>query len=410
VRECFRQHIKTIQETPLASAHPSVGFADTKRHYPILDGLRGVAAVLVVVFHLFEAHAANRFEQIVNHGYLAVDFFFLLSGFVIGYAYDDRWHRMSTTEFLKRRLIRLHPMIVVAMVIGAVMFYTQGGSTVFPYVDGTPPWLMLVLMVVGMLLIPLGPQFDIRGWSEMYTLNAPAWSLFYEYVANLLYALVVRKFSRTLLGLCVFVFACVLVHYLVTGPQGDVIGGWSLEPEQVRIGLTRLLFPFFAGLLLSRTVRVGRVRHAFLVCSVIVTAALALPRFGNEQTLWMNGLYESACIILVFPLVVWLGASGDVHSGKAARICDFLGALSFPLYITHYAFIYTYTAWVARNKVPLADGLPVMALVLAGSVAFAVLCLRCYDMPVRAWLTRRFMPARANGPEDQAPAAAAHQA
>jgi peptidoglycan/LPS O-acetylase OafA/YrhL len=378
-----------------------MAFADTKRHYPILDGLRGVAALIVVIFHLFEAHAANRFGQIINHGYLAVDFFFLLSGFVIGYAYDDRWNRMSTGEFLKRRLIRLHPMIIVAMVIGAVMFYTQGESPVFPKIDDTPLWLMLLMMVLGMLLIPVGPQFDIRGWNEMYTLNAPAWSLAYEYIANLLYALVVRKFSRLLLGLCVFVFGCVLVHYLVTGPQGDVIGGWSLEPAHVRAGLTRLMFPFFAGLLISRTVRVGQVRHAFLACSAIITVALVLPRFGDEHTLWMNGLYESFCIIVVFPLVVWLGASGEARSGAVARVCDFLGALSFPLYITHYAFIYTYTAWVARNKVSIADGLPYMALVLAGSVAFAVLCLKCYDMPVRAWLTRRFMAAR--------PVAAGHE-
>jgi peptidoglycan/LPS O-acetylase OafA/YrhL len=106
-----------------------VGFTDTKQHYAILDGLRGVAALMVVAFHLFEAHAASRFEQIINHGYLAVDFFFVLSGFVIGYAYDDRWRTMSTME--RRRLIRLHPMIVVAMLIGAALFYVQA-SAAFP--------------------------------------------------------------------------------------------------------------------------------------------------------------------------------------------------------------------------------------------------------------------------------------
>ena len=89
------------------------------------------------VIHLFEAHAATRFVQIINHGYLAVDFCFVLSGFVIGYAYDDRWNTMSTTEFFKRRLIRLHPMIVISMVIGAVMFYFQACAT-FPKVADTP--------------------------------------------------------------------------------------------------------------------------------------------------------------------------------------------------------------------------------------------------------------------------------
>lgn len=106
----------------------SAAFADTKPHYHILDGLRGVAALVVVCFHIFEAYATSHLDQRINHGYLAVDFFFILSGFVIGYAYDDRWKRMTIKEFIKRRLIRLHPMVVMGAVIGAVMFYTQGCS------------------------------------------------------------------------------------------------------------------------------------------------------------------------------------------------------------------------------------------------------------------------------------------
>jgi peptidoglycan/LPS O-acetylase OafA/YrhL len=385
----------------VAHAIPSVGFADTKRHYPILDGLRGVAALIVVIFHLFEAHAASRFVQVINHGYLAVDFFFVLSGFVIGYAYDDRWNTMSTTEFFKRRLIRLHPMIVAGMLIGAVMFYTQA-STIFPKIQETPVWLLLVVMVIGMTLIPVPPALELRGWGELHPLDGPGWSLFYEYVGNILYALVVRKFSKWLLGLCVFAAGVVLVHHCVTGPNGDVIGGWSLDPVQVRLGLTRLLYPFFAGLLLSRVVRVGRIKHAFLLCSVIITAALALPRFGDQHTLWMNGLYESLCIIVVFPLVVYLGASGEVKSGWPARVCSFLGQISYPLYMIHYPFVYTYTAWVQDNKIPVARGWPVALGTAAFCILLAYACLRFYDLPLRRWLTARFMrkaaPARVSQP------------
>ena len=78
----------------------------SKPRYEILDGLRGVAAIMVVIFHLFETYSKGPAYQIVNHGYLAVDFFFVLSGFVVGYAYDDRWDRMSTWGFFKRRLTR----------------------------------------------------------------------------------------------------------------------------------------------------------------------------------------------------------------------------------------------------------------------------------------------------------------
>ena len=88
---------------------------ETKPHYEILDGLRGVAAALVVAYHLFETYSGgDHTRQIINHGYLAVDFFFVLSGFVIGYAYDDRWGKgMSAWTFLRRRLVRLHPMLVL---------------------------------------------------------------------------------------------------------------------------------------------------------------------------------------------------------------------------------------------------------------------------------------------------------
>lgn len=379
----------------------STGFADSKRHYPILDGLRGVAALMVVAFHLFEAHAASRFEQIINHGYLAVDFFFVLSGFVIGYAYDDRWRTMSTREFFQRRLVRLHPMIVVAMVIGAAMFHFQAGA-VFPKIQDTPVWLMIVVMVIGITLVPVGAALDIRGWGEMHPLNGPAWSLFYEYVANILYALFVRKFSSTVLASCVAVAGAALVHYCVTGPNGDVIGGWSLDPAQVRIGLTRLLYPFFAGLLLSRVVKVGRIDHAFLLSSLIIVAALALPRVGGPADVWKNGLYDALCIILVFPLVVYIGASGTIDDGRGMKLCAFLGAISYPIYIIHYPFIYTYTAWVARNKVPLADALPWTIATFLACVALAYACLRFYDIPVRQCLARRLVQQGAR--EGMAPA------
>ena len=88
-------------------------YLDSKPRYEILDGLRGVASIMVVFFHLFETYAKAPAYQIINHGYLAVDFFFVLSGFVIGYAYDDRWDRMTTWGFFKRRLVRLHPMVIM---------------------------------------------------------------------------------------------------------------------------------------------------------------------------------------------------------------------------------------------------------------------------------------------------------
>ncbi|HMR84117.1 MAG TPA: acyltransferase, partial [Niabella sp.] len=266
-------------------------YSDSKHHYEILDGLRGVAAVVVVIFHLLEAFSGgDHHKQLINHGYLAVDFFFLLSGFVIGYAYDDRWGKMTLKDFFRRRLIRLHPMIIMGMIIGAAGFYFSASPALFPLIGTTPAWKLLIIMLIGFTLIPVPPSMDIRGWQEMHPLNGPAWSLFFEYIANILYALWLRKFSNRALSIIVLLAGAALVHLGLTSPKGDVIGGWSIDPEQLHVGFVRLLFPFTAGLLLSRISKPGNIKNAFLWCSLLIIVVLSFPRIGGHEHLWVNGL------------------------------------------------------------------------------------------------------------------------
>ena len=222
-----------------------------KPHYPILDGLRGVAAIIVVTFHLTEPLGTGHLDILVNHGYLAVDFFFLLSGFVIGYAYDERWPTMSIGTFLKRRLERLQPMVVLGMLLGAIGFYFTD-STIWPLIHTVPLWKMLLVLLIGLTILPVPLSLDIRGWQEMHPLNSVGWSLFFEYVANILYAIGLRKLSNKALGLLVLLAALALAHLAITSPNGDVSGGWTLNVEQVRLGMSRTMYPFFAGLLVSR--------------------------------------------------------------------------------------------------------------------------------------------------------------
>ena len=370
----------------------STTYLETKKHYPILDGLRGVASVLVIVFHVLETFTGgNRFIQIINHGYLAVDFFFLLSGFVIAFAYDDRWHKMTQWDFYKRRLVRLQPMVVLGSFIGAALFYFQV-SPAFPNIAGTPVWQMLLLMVIGATLLPVPISMDIRGWQEMHPLDGPAWSLFFEYIANILYALIVRRFSRLLLSIFVSLAACMLIGYLVFGPQGDLIGGWSLNQQQLFVGFTRVLYPFFGGILLCRLGKLVHVKNAFWWCSLLIIIVLGVPRIGNEHQLWMNGIYEAVVVIAIFPIIVSMGAGGALHNAKSERVCKFLGDISYPLYITHYPLIYVFTAWVANNKVPLGpQGLLVGLLLVVASIALAWLALKLYDEPVREWLKRKVL-------------------
>ena len=170
---------------------PTNQYLASKPRYEIHDGLRGVAALTVIIFHLFETYSKGPVFQIVNHGYLAVDFFFVLSGFVVGYAYDDRWDKMSIGSFFKRRLIRLHPMVVVSTLIGASFFYLQDCDA-FSNISQTGAGKFLLCILLGILMIPAGKNLDIRGWGETNGFNGPNWTLTYEYVANILYAFFFR--------------------------------------------------------------------------------------------------------------------------------------------------------------------------------------------------------------------------
>ncbi len=359
----------------------------SKPHYPILDGLRGVAALTVICFHLFEAFATSHLDQKINHGYLAVDFFFILSGFVVGYAYDDRWDKITTRDFLKRRLIRLHPMVVMGALIGAAVFYLQGCAAWD--VSKVSAGSLLVATVINAFLIPATPGLEIRGVGEMYPLNGPSWSLFYEYIGSILYAFYLRKLGTRALAWLVAIAGAGLAAFAVWGPYGDICVGFSLTPENTLGGFLRLLFSFPAGLLLSRVFKPLPVKSAFWLGSAAIVVLSAIPRVGGSDQLWLNGLYDSVCIIVIFPLLVRMGASAQVTGETTTRICRFLGDISYPLYMVHYPFIYWYYAWVKNENLTFGQSLPGALALVVGSVVLAYMCLKLYDEPVRRFLGKR---------------------
>ena len=223
---------------------------DTKQHYLILDGLRGAAALMVLWYHVFEgfAFAGGTAIETFNHGHLGVDFFFMLSGFVISYAYDDRWKTtsgggLSIGAFFKRRLIRLQPMVVMGALIGLITYLIQGGVRW----DGTqmPIHWTMIAFLLAMFLIPAypGAPYDVRGNGEMYPLNGPSWSLFFEYIGNILYALFIRKLSNKKLAALVGVTGILWIAFVVFDISGyDMIGiGWTLDTVNFFGGLLRLL-------------------------------------------------------------------------------------------------------------------------------------------------------------------------
>ena len=373
----------------------------SKPRYEILDGLRGVAAMLVVAFHLFETYSKGAPYQIINHGYLAVDFFFVLSGFVIGYAYDDRWDKMTTWGFFKRRLVRLQPMLVIGAVIG-LLFYLFGDQPMFRLIAETPGWKLALVFVLGCFMIPVRPSMDVRGWDESFPINGPQWTLFFEYIANILYALVFRHLPKWGLAICVAVFAVLTLDFtlgwdilgIAPNYQGRVIGGWSLTVEQMYVGFARLLYPFFCGLLISRIGKFIKVNGGFWWCSLILAIILIMPRIGapTEQGFIFNGIYEAVCILLIFPLLVMMGAGSQIKGVKSLKICKFFGELSYPLYITHYPLIYMQMAWTASHpEAPVWQHVMMSVCVFYMAIFLAWATLKLFDEPVRKWLTEHWL-------------------
>ena len=381
----------------IASAY----FADTKPHYELLDGLRGVAALLVVIYHIFEGLAfaeatdgvGSGLITTLNHGHIAVDFFFILSGFVISYAYDDRWGKMSLGGFFKRRLIRLHPMLVMGAIIGAIAFFAVGCERW----DGTiapTSWVMIALLLT-MCMVPAVPgvPYEVRGNGEMFPLNGPGWSLFFEYIGNICYALFMRRMSTKALAFFTLLLGIAHAWFFIGDiSQYDMIGvGWTIDAVNFWGGFIRMLFPFSMGMLLARTFKPRKVKGAFWICTIALIVLFAVPYIPSDNGISLNCLYEFVCIACIFPALVWLGACGSA-SGITSKANSFLGELSYPLYIVHYPIMYIFYAWLIKNDIyTLKACWPVALLVVVSSVALAYACLKLYDIPARKWLTEKWL-------------------
>ena len=181
--------------------------------------------------------------------------------------------------------------------------------------------------------------------------------------------------------------------------------GWTLDGFNFWGGLLRMLCPFTIGMLLSRVfhrIRI-KVKGAFWICSIILLLLFHVPymesTFGGSSvngageaagSIMLNGVFEAVCILLIFPAIVWLGASGMTSDHFSTRICTFLGDISFPLYIVHYPFMYYFYSWLIEKQLfTLGETWPEALITCGVSVAAAWLCLKFYDLPVRRWLAKK---------------------
>ncbi|MGN6532434.1 MAG: acyltransferase family protein [Ginsengibacter sp.] len=348
------------------------GILHTKKHFEILDGLRGVAALAVVIFHFMEWIFPDSSQNFIGHGFLAVDFFFCLSGFVIGYAYDNRIGKMGVGEFFKSRLIRLHPLVILGSVLGLLGFFLDPFASPIAFDAGK----LILLFICSLFLIPL-PLMEERAFN-LFAFNAPSWSLFWEYVANIFYAFVLYKVGRRSLAALTLLAAAGICF--VSYRSGNLLGGWS--KDNFLDGGARVAYSFLAGLLLYRSNWIIKNKIGFTGLAILLFLAVIMP--GSE---W-NWLTEALVVLFYFPLLVSLGA-GSSLSPQWKKVCRFSGNISYPLYMTHYAAIWVFGNYFTNEK-PATDELTyIIILGVIFMVGFAYLVMKFYDMPVRKYLTKK---------------------
>lgn len=344
---------------------------NSKQHFQILDGLRGVAAVAIVFFHFMEIVylPANNF---LAHGFLAVDFFFCLSGFVIAYAYDDRLGRMGIFEFFKLRIIRLHPLVLLGAVFGllAFLFDPFGGSAASYSIGRTS-----LIFLSTVLLIPF-PTMEER-FFNLFGLNAPAWSLFWEYVANIAYAFALIRLGRKSLLILTFLAAVTLCF--VAYRAKSMLGGWA--GENFWDGGARIAYSFLVGILIFWYKLILKSHIGFLGLTFLLLLAFFMPASWGWQG-------ELAVVLVYFPVLIALGAGATLTPGFK-RICVFSGNISYPLYMTHYAVMWMFAHYYALYK-PESEKLVV--IIIVGTtllVGIAYLVMVYYDIPLRKYLRER---------------------
>ena len=359
-----------------------------KSHFEVLDGLRGTAALSVLLFHILEITTPDTAHNPLRHAHLAVDFFFALSGFVLAHAYDGRLStaaspasRLNLGSFFLRRLVRLHPMVIASMIFGLLAYvfdpYVGPEATIGGSVSVGK---LIFVFCLSLLLLP-SPCLPNR-FGETHSLDAPAWTLLQEYLANIAYGLFGNRASKPVLGLLCSIAAVAVT--LTALHFGNLSTGWGWD--NFWAAFVRVTYPFLAGLLLYRLNIRSSLPHSYAWLSLLLLFVFTAPALGH-----LDAVYEAFCVIAVFPLTICLG-TGKLD-GPLGTLCAFTGRLSYPVYIIHYPAIYVFAHWNWRTH-PSATRLWLVSSALyIGLILAAWLLLKYYDEPLRGFLTRKLAQA-----------------
>jgi peptidoglycan/LPS O-acetylase OafA/YrhL len=357
----------------------------SRHRFHLLDGLRGIAAMFVILAHT-PVYLLPRYAP--RNPFLAVDFFFCLSGFVIAFSYERRLAEgLTFFDFLRARFIRLFPVYLLGSILGFGLLLTVDSH--MPGMAG--PGRKIVLFVLGLFLLPnLVPSMSVY----LFPLIMPAWSLFFEVVANIGYAaLVLRTAAKSwVLLLGMLLSAILLLHYVTGGGSFELLG-WPSDPHVFYLSLSRVALSFAAGVLTLRLYRAlphpDWLKAPNWVLPIAMTCAL-LFLLESPFAFMGSGYFQLLCAIGLFPVTVLCGAWIHVPS-RLTSLCIVLGDISYPMYLLHPIFLrpliyHQIRDYVLHRAIALSLCLPATIVVIAVA---SYLAARYYDAPLRKWLNTR---------------------
>jgi peptidoglycan/LPS O-acetylase OafA/YrhL len=355
----------------------------TAHRYETLDGLRGVAALAVMCGHF--GLLLGLYDS--PNGFLAVDTFFIMSGFVIAYSYGDRLRRgLSPWTYLHRRVVRLYPMFIIGLLLGCVVLYygVYRGELAYRPSDILRGAALNVFYLPFLNSLPLYHEIG-----QIFPANPPAWSLFFEMVASgaflLLCGLGRGSLTAVVVICCVAVIAAG-IHYGHDRTWVDVHNGYYTR--NFLGGFPRVGFGFSFGVLLQRLARddiagshiralIGRMPYASFMLYAAVLAIFLFPKP-------VHGLYALLALLTLAPAVVFIGAQVHLPPGLERNVARFLGWISYPIYCVHYPIARLVVFMRDSEHVP---GYLLMAGGVAVSLVLAIVLTRWFDEPVRGWLS-----------------------
>ena len=304
-----------------------------------------------------------------------MDFFFLLSGFVIAKAYEARLETsMTFVEFAKVRFARLYPMLFVGVVLGILVGIVRLLKPHFVTAED-----VVKAGLSALVLMPTTRLF-LQYPGALYPINGPEWTLFFEFTVNFIYAPLVRWLSTKRLAAICALSSAALLWTAITNDWMDV----GHKDIDFFFGFIRVAFPFFLGVLLFRcrpTRQLGRLTGVML--GLALSVVLLLP-YGNGD--WV---YDTIAVVLIFPPIVFLGSACQSWP-KLNTAWLWLGELSYPLYITHLPIVRMVKNAIAMLHLRVNVTLTIGACVI-GAVIAAELFLKVWDRPVRKWLSGRLL-------------------